>query len=306
MKKIIILPALLLSSIALTAQDGSANTAFFSDLFVQIIVVSAIVVFLVALFVLYRTLNAVLEIEKRKIFEEKGIPYDAETKSVQRGPSLWSVIYDKLTGAVPVQQEYDVMLDHDYDGIRELDNKLPPWWVAMFYITIIWGLAYLVYYHVGDGPSSYEEYVEEVRVGEEMAEAYLAKQADVVDENSVQRIEDPSVLATAENIFLGNCAVCHGQAGEGGVGPNLTDDYYIHGGSVQDIFKVIKYGVPEKGMISWKSQIRPADMQALASYIMNLRGTTPPNPKDPEGELFVPESEGTEGEETTQEGEEAI
>lgn len=306
MKKTIILPAIMLSSIALTAQDGGANTAFFSDFFLQIIAVLAILVLLVALFVLYRTLSAVLEIEKRKIYAEKGIPYQTETEAVESGPSLWSVIYDKMTGAVPVQQEYDVLLDHDYDGIRELDNKLPPWWVAMFYITIIWGLAYMVYYHVGSGPSSYEEYVEEVRVGEEMAEAYLAKQADVVDENTVQRIDDPGMLATAENIYLGNCAVCHGQSGEGGVGPNLTDDYYIHGGTVQDILKVLKYGVPEKGMISWKSQIRPTDMQALSSYIMNLRGTNPPNPKDPEGELYLPENEVNEGEEAASEGDESI
>jgi cytochrome c oxidase cbb3-type subunit 3 len=306
MKKIIVLPAILLSSIALTAQDGSANVDFFSDLFLQIIALLAIVVFLVSLFVLYRTLNAVLEIEKRKIFAEKGIPYETESKSVQSGPSLWSVIYGKLTGAVPVKQEFDVILDHEYDGIRELDNKLPPWWVAMFYITIIWGLAYLVYYHIGDGPSSYDEYVEEVRVGEEMVEAYLSKQADVIDENTVQHVDDPSVLANAESIFIGNCAVCHGQSGEGGVGPNLTDDYYIHGGTVKDIFKVIKYGVPEKGMISWKSQIGPSDIQALSSYIMNLRGTSPPNPKEPEGELFLPEGEGPEGEESTQDGEETI
>lgn len=290
MKKYSLLVLLMSASGSLLAQSAPANPDFFQDLFVRLFVIAAGVVLLAAVLVLYSLLMNVIRREERKLLAEQGV--QAEPVAQVRRESWLSRQYRQWTQAVPVDREEDVMLHHDFDGIRELDNKLPPWWVAMFYITIIWGVGYLFYYHVSGGPSSYDEYVEEVRSGEEAAAAYLASQTVQIDENSVQYVDDPAAMTNGKTIYLNNCAACHGQLGEGGVGPNMTDDYYVHGGDIKDIFKVIKYGVPEKGMISWKTQLRPVDMQQVASYILSLRGTNPPNPKDPEGELYQPEAEG--------------
>ena len=128
-----------------------------------------------------------------------------------------------------------------------------------------------------------------------MLNAPQRKQADQVDENTVVMLEDENELALGASIFINKCAVCHGLEGQGGVGPNMTDNYFVHGGTINDVFKTIKYGVPEKGMISWKSQLRSSDMQRVASYILTLVGTNPPNPKAPEGVLYEPtEEESTE------------
>jgi len=193
-----------------------------------------------------------------------------------------------LTDAVPIEREHEVLLDHDYDGIKELDNNLPPWWVWMFYVTIIFGFVYMVYYHVLPyGKSQEEQYVAEVQAAEEAREAYLAMAKNLVDETNVSMLEAESDLKAGKAIFVEKCQQCHAADGGGGVGPNLTDNYWIHGGSLKDVFKTVKYGVPSKGMISWESQLRPNQMAQVSSYIMTLQGTTPMAPKDPQGELWV-------------------
>lgn len=289
MKKIFPTSALMLSATGLLAQSATpADPAFFPDLFVRIILIVAGVVMVGAILVLYQLLVNVIRKEEELIMRAKGVAVP-EPEVKPQGPSLLSRLYKRLTESVPVDREEDVMLEHDFDGIRELDNKLPPWWVALFYVTIIWGVGYMFYYHWGgSGPSSHDEYVEQVREGEEQAAAYLASQTSQIDEKNVTFLEDPTALDGGKTIYVNNCAACHGQQGEGGVGPNFADNHYIHGGDIKDIFKVIKYGVPEKGMISWKSQLRPVDMQQVASYILSLRGTNPPNQKAPEGELYQP------------------
>jgi cytochrome c oxidase cbb3-type subunit 3 len=195
-----------------------------------------------------------------------------------------------LTDAVPVEREHEVMTDHEYDGIRELDNNLPPWWVWMFYVTIIFAFVYLIYYHVLPyGMSQEEQYVAEVEQAEADRQAFLAQAKNLVDENTVEFLADASDLNKGKAIFTELCQQCHAADGGGGVGPNLTDQYWIHGGSIQDIFKTVKYGVPTKGMISWESQLRPVQMAQVSSYIQTLQGTTPANPKEPQGELYSPE-----------------
>ncbi len=199
--------------------------------------------------------------------------------------------WDKVNAVVPIEKEKDIMLDHDYDGIRELDNNLPPWWKYGFYFTILVAVVYLWYYHAGgNGPSSREEYLAEVQKGEEAKAAYLAKAANNVDENTVTLL-DAGGVAAGQAIFEMSCAACHAKDGGGGVGPNLTDDYWLHGGSLKDIFKSVKYGWPDKGMKSWKDDFSPNQIAQLSSYIKSLKGKTPAAPKDKQGELYMEEGE---------------
>ena len=183
------------------------------------------------------------------------------------------------------------MTSHEYDGIYELDNNLPPWWKAMFYATIVFGVAYLLHFHLFDtGDLQGVEYEKEMAAAQAEIDAYLATSANNIDETNVTLLEDETRLASGQELFVQKCSPCHGQAGEGGVGPNLTDVYWLHGGDVKDIFKTIKYGVPAKGMIPWQSQLTPVQMQDLSSYIITLEGTNPPNGKEPEGEPYDRES----------------
>ena len=201
----------------------------------------------------------------------------------------WSSIMKKLTDAVPVEREADIDMGHDYDGIRELDNNLPPWWKIGFYISIAYAVIYMFYFHFsGNDWSSKKEYEIAMAEAEEQKAAYLKTVANLVDESNVSLVAEADRLANGAEIFLSKCAICHGQQGEGGIGPNLTDEYWLHGGDVKDVFKTIKYGVVEKGMIPWQAEIKPKDMQDLSSFILSMQGTNPPNPKAPEGEKYVP------------------
>jgi cytochrome c oxidase cbb3-type subunit 3 len=212
---------------------------------------------------------------------------DVDAPAGATGPTFGDTILQRLTRSVKVEQEKDVLMHHEYDGIRELDNVLPPWWLWLFYGTVIWSVVFLLNVHVLDiWPTQEEEYRLEMAQAKADVDAYLAQFAGVVDETNVTALTDETAMAGGRATFETYCKACHGGAGEGGVGPNLTDDHWIHGGGVQNVFKTIKYGVPEKGMIAWKAQLKPAEMQAVASYILKLHGTNPPNAKAPEGALW--------------------
>jgi cytochrome c oxidase cbb3-type subunit 3 len=226
-----------------------------------------------------------------QLLREKGIEEIVETYR-QPEQSWWTRFQKSMTQAVPVTHEADIDLGHNYDGIRELDNKLPPWWLGMFYFTIAFAAIYLFAFHMSDiGPSSKKEYETEMEVAKAEVNAYLATVADAVDENSVTALTDEAGLALGKTIFETNCFTCHGKLGEGGIGPNLTDDYWIHGGGIKNVFKTVKNGVPEKGMIAWGEQLRSSDIQRVASYILTLHGTNPPNGKAPQGNLYDPTKE---------------
>ena len=191
-----------------------------------------------------------------------------------------------FTKAIPLEKEADMLLDHDYDGIKELDNALPPWWKYGFYITIVVAVFYILKFevwHTGMNPT--QEYAAEMTAAKIQTDAYLAAAKDNVDENSVTQL-DAAGAAAGKEIFTKTCVACHLAEGQGSVGPNLTDDYWIHGGGIKDIFKTIKYGYPDKGMQSWQSTYSPVQIQQLASYIRTLKGTNPPNPKAPQGDLY--------------------
>jgi cytochrome c oxidase cbb3-type subunit 3 len=216
--------------------------------------------------------------------------------SIKKSPEFESItapkesrlsFWDKFHDLKPIEREADLLLDHDYDGIKELDNSLPPWWKYGFYFTIFTGIIYLYYYHGGgNGPSSAEEYNIEVQKGEADKAAYLAKTAGNIDETNV-KMEDAVGIAAGKELFVKNCAPCHQPDGGGLVGPNLTDDYWLHGGALKDVFKTITYGYIDKGMKSWKGDFSPKQIQCLASFVKSLHGTKPAKPKDKQGELYV-------------------
>ena len=199
-----------------------------------------------------------------------------------------SWFWDKFNAAASIEQEKDILLDHNYDGIQELDNSLPPWWKYGFYLTILVGCIYIYRFHIShDGQSQHEEYVSEMQKGEEDKAAYLAHSANNVDENSVVQLKDPASISEGHELFVKNCAACHLADGGGVVGPNLTDEYWLHGGGIKDIFKSIKYGWQDKGMKSWKDDLSPKQIQLLASFIRSLKGTHPAVPKAPQGDIYI-------------------
>ena len=209
-----------------------------------------------------------------------------------KAESKWTyaAIMRRMTKAIPLDREAEVATDHNYDGIIELDNSLPPWWVYMFYGTIIFAITYMIYFTYFDGPTQQMEYDTEVAQAIQKKNEFLKKTAALVDETSVLILTDATALVKGKSSYITKCATCHGQYGEGLVGPNLTDAYWIHGGGIKDVFKTIKYGWPEKGMISWESQITPMEMQQISSYIITLKGTKPANPKAPQGIIYIEES----------------
>ena len=243
-----------------------------------VISLELLVVFILVLFI-RNVFRAIHPIEKRmvegKVFTDSWI--------IRTWHRLDKQIF---TRAIPLEKEADMLLDHDYDGIKELDNALPPWWKYGFYITIVVALFYIFKFevwHTGMNPT--QEYAEEMSAAKIQTDAYLASAKENVDENSVVQL-DVAGAAAGKEIFTKTCVACHLAEGQGSVGPNLTDEYWIHGGSIKDIFKTIKYGFPDKGMQSWQSTYSPVEMQQLASYIRTLKGTNPPNPKAPQGDLY--------------------
>ncbi|MBK9254331.1 MAG: c-type cytochrome [Saprospiraceae bacterium] len=292
---ILVYCVVLFSAVSLSAQEPqesmSTTGSVLNLAYDNIILLLAVLVLIGVILAGLNLVWALIEIQRMKLLDQYG-PEVLEKANLSATGTLWDKISQKSWNIIPLEREKEIEMDHDYDGIRELDNLLPPWWVWLFYITIFWGIGYLIYYHFTDlGVDQETEYIVSIEKAEEQKLKFLAGQANLVDENSVVYLNDPASLEEGKSIYVANCKVCHGEYGEGTVGPNFTDKYWIHGGSIQNIFSTIKYGVPEKGMISWKAQLRPLAMQQVASYIMSLGGTNPPNPKAQEGILYEPEKE---------------
>lgn len=217
---------------------------------------------------------------KARYLAEKSKPWEWKW-----GKKIWH----RLAGDRPMAEESEIILDHNYDGIKELDNTLPPWWVGLFYATIIFAVVYLVrfdIFHDYDQKTEYEREVAEAKVA---IDAYKKTAKDLVDSNTVEILTDAQDLNAGKAIFETNCTPCHMVDGGGGIGPNLTDQYWIDGGGIKNVFHTISEGGrPGKGMVAWKSTLKPVEIAEVASYILvKLTGTTPASPKEPEGDLWT-------------------
>lgn len=244
-------------------------------------------------FVVMRTMKMYQDLLTAAIAKEQGREIAVVVKETVSKESLMDKLWFQLfgTGAVAIEKEADIMIEHPHDGIYELDNRLPPWWVSMFYITIVFAFGYMTYYHyIYPEKNQLSEYKESVKKANILKAEIAERQANLVNENSVVALTDAPSLDLGKGIYIGKCAVCHGQKGEGGIGPNMTDEYWLHGGSIKKVFITIKHGVPDKGMIAWEAQMSPSEIQSVASYILTLKGTSPPNPKAPQGEKYTAEA----------------
>ena len=200
-------------------------------------------------------------------------------------------MYSKLAGTKPVEEEGEIILDHNYDGIKELDNKLPPWWVYLFYVTIIFGVVYLARFHIFGDYDQDTEYEREVAAAQAAIEEYKKTAKDLIDVNTVELLTDASDLNAGKAIFEANCVVCHMADGGGGIGPNLTDEYWISGGGIKNVFNTVSEGGRAgKGMVAWKQTLKPSEMAQVSSYLLTFQGTTSANPKAAEGDIWVDEN----------------
>jgi cytochrome c oxidase cbb3-type subunit 3 len=240
----------------------------------------AVVVLMVAVYSL-QVLKKVVRMEEERLAREKGV-------ELEEAESFWQRFLKVANKRVDIEKEESIILDHDYDGIKELDNHLPPWWTYLFYVTIVFGVFYVIGHHFTDSlPLQEEEYEIEMAEAAALAQARLANAPeDAFDEADLVLTDDPDILASGAKIFNQQCAVCHKTDGGGSIGPNLTDDYWLHGGDIKSVYTVIKEGVVEKGMISWQTMLSPSQMRDVSNYVKSLKGTNPAGAKAPQGELY--------------------
>lgn len=303
MKRILSLIFGLLIPLGALAQGATAKS-FWDDpmnhpqlrLYLLITFVSIVIILIiVVLLVMIRTLSVVFNKMDRQSAEAAGRVY------VQQ-PTWWDKLAQQLNDSVPVTQEKDIELDHNFDGIKELDNHLPPWWKWLFYLSIVWSVVYIFIYHFSNTlPLSREEYDNEVAFALESQQKFLASQPKAnIDVTTLEYTNDAEIIKKGKMVFEKiNCASCHRNDGGGNVvGPNLTDEYWLHGGSIKNIFNTINTGVVEKGMPAWGKAMSPADVRDVTFYVMSLQRSKPANAKAPQGELFKPEIKSTKSDST--------
>ena len=224
----------------------------------------------------------------KSLSEEKKARYhELEAHSSTNFEQKIQSILNKMTKSKSIEQEGEIELDHEYDGITELDNKLPPWWLYSFYASIVFAVVYMVRFHVYNDYTQEEEYLMEVADAEAAIEEYKRTAKDLINFETVTLLTEESDLNEGKTIFNANCVACHKADGGGGIGPNLTDDHWILGGGIQNVYKTISEGGRSgKGMVAWKSHLSPSEMQKTASYVISLYGTSPAEPKEVEGDII--------------------
>ncbi|WP_100430021.1 cbb3-type cytochrome c oxidase N-terminal domain-containing protein [Flavobacterium sp. 1] len=234
------------------------------------------------------TLSAVNIITYRLLTEEEKAKLAHEDSLSLKDKSWYKNLMQRLTRTVPIEDEKQLLMDHDYDGIKELDNNLPPWWVYLFYACIIFSAIYLVRYEIMGAPDQETELKNELAQAKVEVAEYMKTAPDLMDEKTVTLLTEPADLDAGKAIFTTNCVACHRADAGGQIGPNLTDDHWILGGGIKNLFHTITNGGRDgKGMIAWKGTLKPKEIQAVASYVISLRGSNPKDPKAPDGEIWV-------------------
>ena len=247
-----------------------------------------LLVFLFLLIAIEVTLNAVDTITYHLLTEEQKNKLAEANELGFKESALFKKVSNFLIKPKQVEDEGELLLDHDYDGIKELDNNLPPWWVYLFYICIAFAVIYLVRFEIMGGDNQETELKNEMAQAQKEIAEYKKTAPDTMDENSVTLLTDAADLAAGKEIFMANCVACHRADAGGQIGPNLTDDQWILGGGIKNIFHTLMNGGRDgKGMISWKGTLKPKQMQEVASYVISLQGSNPKDPKAPEGEVWV-------------------
>jgi len=180
------------------------------------------------------------------------------------------------------QEEKVPLKDHEYDGIQEFDNPAPFWWQLFFYLSIFFAIAYYGYYEIGPGKTLDQELSASLAEVKTIQNQNKPSGPDVSQLKAI--IANPTDLAKGKATFVSKCAACHVADGGGLVGPNLTDQFWIHGkGKLADIFEVVRTGVPDKGMPGWGALMSNDELNQVVAYVKTLQGTKPANPKAPQG-----------------------
>ena len=248
-------------------------------------------VFLFLLIAIEITMKAVDNITYHLLTEEQKNQLNEANDLSFKDSEWYQKLMEKLTKTEPLANENQLLLEHDYDGIKELDNNLPPWWVYLFYACILFGVVYMVRYEVLGADNQEMELKKEVAQAKIDIAEYMKTAPDLMDEKTVTLLTDPADLAAGKEIFTANCAACHRADAGGQIGPNLTDEKWILGGGIKNVFHTLVNGGRDgKGMISWKGTLKPKEMQKVASYILSLKGSNPPDAKAAEGEVWVEEN----------------
>ena len=281
---------LILSSVSGTLiAIGTGN--LYNDIF-YLAVFFVLIAVLAAAITINKALRSMLKVTMPEVVKEEE-RQKAEKKLSRK--NYWKSTWNYIMGLKPLEEEKDMVIkNHEYDGIEELNNPIPVWFNALFYSSVVFAVVYLLIYQVfGWGLNQDQEYEREMAKAEIEKQEFLAQSANSFDENTIEVDETGTLAANGKALFTTNCAACHGANGEGTIGPNLTDRFWLHGGEIKDIFKTVKYGVPEKGMVPWEQTLTPAQIAEVSNFILTLRDTKPANPKGAEGvEVTAYESEG--------------
>jgi len=274
------------------AVDSGDRPAFISNPYILIL----LAFFLFLLIVLETVGGAVKQVLFRLMTPEEREEKERLDNLPLKEHEWYKKLMKKLTKTKSIDEEHELVMNHEYDGIKELDNDLPPWWTYLFYATIIFSVVYLAKYELFGGDTQIDEYNKKMELARIQIEEYKKTAPDLLTADQVTVLTEPADIAAGQALFETNCVACHKADGGGSIGPNLTDEYWILGGSIKDIFNTIMEGGRDgKGMIAWKQQIKPSDIQKISSYIITLQGTNPPDAKAPEGDKYVQEATQEEG-----------